>query len=139
MYLQGTCSVTNPPTDPTQITYLLTLFDSRVRRPTSLTETTPTCHVYYIYYIQGVFVYWYGPVWTGTKSIPLLVWLGSDRSIVGLGRDRLLGTGTFLRGSLRNYPTVDPQSGTGTARTVCLLRTGPYQIKMVRTNKRTHS
>jgi hypothetical protein len=45
---------------------------------------------------MGVFVYWYGPVRTGTKSIRLLVRLGSDRSIVGPSRDRLLGTGLFL-------------------------------------------
>jgi hypothetical protein len=30
---------------------------------------------------MGVFVYWYGPVRTGTKSIRLLVLLGSDRSV----------------------------------------------------------
>jgi hypothetical protein len=43
-----------------------------------------------------VFVYWYGPVRTGTRSIRLLVCAESDRSIVGPGRNRLLGTGPFL-------------------------------------------
>jgi hypothetical protein len=43
-----------------------------------------------------VFVYWYGPVLTGTKSIRLLVLLGSDRSTVGPGRNRLLGNRTVL-------------------------------------------
>jgi hypothetical protein len=44
----------------------------------------------------GVFVYWYGPVRTVTKSIRLLVLLGLDRLTVGPGRNRLLGTGPFL-------------------------------------------
>jgi hypothetical protein len=42
------------------------------------------------------FVYWYRPVRTGTKSIRLLVQLGSDHSVVGLGHNRLLRTGPFL-------------------------------------------
>jgi hypothetical protein len=88
-------------------------------------------------YSIGVFVYWYGPVRTASKSIRLLVRMGSDRTIVGPGRNRLLRTGPFLMcGS--NYSTVSPQCGTGTARTVCLPRIGLYQIKMVRTNKQTH-
>jgi hypothetical protein len=33
---------------------------------------------------------------TGTQNIRLLVRMGSDRSIVGPGRNRLLGTGLFL-------------------------------------------
>jgi hypothetical protein len=37
----GACSVTNPPTDPTQFVYLLTLFDSRIRRRILLTEQAP--------------------------------------------------------------------------------------------------
>jgi hypothetical protein len=36
-------------------------------------------------------------------------------------------------GSLRNYPIVGPRCDTGTARTVYLLRTGPFEIKIVRT------
>jgi hypothetical protein len=48
------------------------------------------------------------------------VQLGSDRSIVGPGRNRLLGTEPLERGSLRNYPIVSLQSGTGTARTPAL-------------------
>jgi hypothetical protein len=43
-----------------------------------------------------VFVYWYGPLRTGTKIICLLVHMGSDRSIVGPGHNRLLGTRPFL-------------------------------------------
>jgi hypothetical protein len=38
-------------------------------------------------------------------------------------------------GSVWNYPTVGPQSGTGMARTVRLLPTVPVPV---RTNKRTH-
>jgi hypothetical protein len=75
---------------------------------------------------------WSGPV---LKAFVYLVSMGSDRSIVGPGRNRLLRIGPFLSSLLQNYPTVGPQCGTGTARTVCLLRTGPYQIKMARTNK----
>jgi hypothetical protein len=82
---------------------------------------------------MGVFVYWYGPSRTGTKSICLLVHMGSGHSIVGMGHDRLLRTRPFQHGSLRNYPTVGLCTmwyGTGMARAVCLLRTGPCQIKI---------
>jgi hypothetical protein len=48
------------------------------------------------------------------------------------------GSDNFKDGLLWNYPTVGPQCGTETARTVCLLWIGPYQIKMVHTNKGTH-
>jgi hypothetical protein len=51
------------------------------------------------------------------QTIQLLVWV----VIIHSGPDH------FKSGSLWNYQTVGPQSGTGTARTVCLLWTSLYQ------------
>jgi hypothetical protein len=87
---------------------------------------------------MGVFIYWSGLVRTGTKSIRLLVCVGSDRSVVGPGRNRLLGTGPFLMWLAAELSNSRSTEWYWNARTVRLLRTGPYQIKMVRTNKRTH-
>jgi hypothetical protein len=47
--------------------------------------------------LLDMFVYWSGLVRTGTKSIRLLVRLGSDHSIVGLGRNHLLRDLTVLK------------------------------------------
>jgi hypothetical protein len=63
----------------------------------------------------GVFVYWYAPVRTGTKSIRLVVLLGSKI------------------GSVWNYPTVGPQSGAEP-----FVYSWPFQYRSgpVLTNKR---
>jgi hypothetical protein len=50
------------------------------------------------------------------KSFRLLVRLRSDRSIDGMGRNRLLGTGSFLTWFI--VELVGPQCGTGMAQTV---------------------
>jgi hypothetical protein len=61
---------------------------------------------------EGVFVYWYRPVQTGTKSIRLLVLLASKS------------------GSVWNYPTVGPQSGAET-----FVYSGPFQYRSVPINE----
>jgi hypothetical protein len=57
----------------------------------------------------GVFVYWYGPVRTGTKSIRLLVLLGSKMELSN-------SRSTEWRGTIRLLGTVPVP-----------VRTGPYQ------------
>jgi hypothetical protein len=86
-----------------------------------------------MWYYWDVFVYWYRPLQTGTKSI--VYWYVCDKTIqllvlviiIYLGQDHF----NMVRcGTNCIQQWVHTVVCTGMARTVCLLRTGSYQIKM---------